>query len=128
MMVMQPLYGSIFAVVYSNSLISKVLTFSSLHNEPEPRPSQKGWSGSDCYVAIFVICDFFVNFRGFGCFLAFQLGSYMKASFLANIDSNNYILVVDCKLWVQNSPFRGLVYRGIFFQSLIFHKGLAVLA
>ena len=55
-------------------------------------------------------------------------GLVYEGFFLANIDSNNYILVTDCKLWVQNSPFRGLVYRGIFFQSLIFHKGLAVLA
>ena len=29
------------------------MTFLSLHNEPEPRPSRKGWSGSGCCVAIF---------------------------------------------------------------------------
>ena len=28
------------------------MTFLSLHNEPEPRPSQKGWSGLGCCVAI----------------------------------------------------------------------------
>ena len=59
MMVMQPLYGSIFAVVYSNNLISKVLTFSSLHSKPELRPSRKAWSGSGCCVAIFLL---FVTF------------------------------------------------------------------
>ena len=32
---------------------SKFLTFLSLHSKPEPRPSQKGWSGSGCCVAIF---------------------------------------------------------------------------
>jgi hypothetical protein len=32
---------------------SKFLTFLSLHNEPEPRPSLPGWSGSGCCVAIF---------------------------------------------------------------------------
>ena len=31
----------------------QVFNFLSLHNEPEPRPSQKGWSGSGCCVAIF---------------------------------------------------------------------------
>ncbi len=89
-------HSSISVAVYSNNLIwhkhlvfpfdvqrsrSKFLTLLSLHNKPEPRPSQKGWLGSGCYVAIFVICDFFVNFRGFGCFLAFQLGSYIEESF-----------------------------------------------
>ena len=33
---------------------SKFLTFLSLHSKPEPRPSQKGWSGSGCCVAIFI--------------------------------------------------------------------------
>ena len=32
----------------------QVFNFLSLHNEPEPRPSQKGWSGSGCCVAIFI--------------------------------------------------------------------------
>ena len=32
---------------------SKFLTFLSLHSKPEPRPSQKEWSGSGCCVAIF---------------------------------------------------------------------------
>ena len=31
----------------------QVFNFLSLHNEPEPRPSRKGWSGSGCCVAIF---------------------------------------------------------------------------
>ena len=31
------------------------MTFLSLHNEPEPRPSWKGWSGSGCCVAIFLL-------------------------------------------------------------------------
>ena len=31
----------------------QVFDFLSLHNEPEPRPSRKGWSGSGCCVAIF---------------------------------------------------------------------------
>ena len=46
---------------------------------------------------------------------------------LASINSNDYILVTDCKLWVQNSPFRGLVYRGVFLRSIFFHEGLLVL-
>ena len=33
----------------------QVFNFLSLHNEPEPRPSWKGWSGSGCCVAIFFI-------------------------------------------------------------------------
>ena len=81
MMVMQPLYGSIFAVVYSNNLISKVLTFSSLHSKPELRPSRKAWSGSGCYVAIFVVCDFFVNFQESGCILAFLVGYLLRGLF-----------------------------------------------
>ena len=28
---------------------------------------------------------------------------------------------------VQNSPFRGLVYRGVFLRSIFFHEGLLVL-
>ena len=31
----------------------QIFNFLSLHNEPEPRPSRKGWSGSGCCVAIF---------------------------------------------------------------------------
>ena len=31
----------------------QVFNFLSLHNEPEPRPSRKGWLGSGCCVAIF---------------------------------------------------------------------------
>ena len=31
----------------------QVFNFLSLHNEPEPRPSRKEWSGSGCCVAIF---------------------------------------------------------------------------
>ena len=31
----------------------QVFNFLSLHNEPKPRPSRKGWSGSGCCVAIF---------------------------------------------------------------------------
>ena len=31
----------------------QVFNFLSLHNEPEPRPSRKGWPGSGCCVAIF---------------------------------------------------------------------------
>ena len=31
------------------------MTFLSLHNEPEPRPSRKGWSGFGCCVAIFLL-------------------------------------------------------------------------
>ena len=31
----------------------QVFNFLSLHNEPEPRPSRKGWSGLGCCVAIF---------------------------------------------------------------------------
>ena len=46
---------------------------------------------------------------------------------LASINLNDYILVTDCKLWVQNSPFRGLVYRGVFLRSIFFHEGLLVL-
>ena len=33
----------------------QVFNFLSLHNEPEPRPSRKGWSGSGCCVAIFLL-------------------------------------------------------------------------
>ena len=33
----------------------QVFDFLSLHNEPEPRPSRKGWSGSGCCVAIFLL-------------------------------------------------------------------------
>ena len=51
----------------------------------------------------------------------------IQPSFLANIDLNDYILVTDCKLWVQNSPFHGLVYRGVFLRSIFFHEGLLVL-
>ena len=47
--------------------------------------------------------------------------------FLASINLNDYILVTDCKLWVQNSPFHGLVYRGVFLRSIFFHEGLLVL-
>ena len=100
------------------------MTFLSLHSKPEPRPSRK----DDQVQAVmwrFFICDFFVNFQEFGCLLAFQLGSYMKASFLANIDPNNYILVTDCKLWVQNSSFRGLVYRGFFFRNRFLSKNMS---
>ena len=32
----------------------QVFNFLSLHNEPEPRPSRKGWSGFGCCVAIFI--------------------------------------------------------------------------
>ena len=46
---------------------------------------------------------------------------------LASINLNDYILVTDCKWWVQNSPFRGLVYRGVFLRSIFFHEGLLVL-
>ena len=46
---------------------------------------------------------------------------------LASINLNDYILVTDCKLWVQNNPFRGLVYRGVFLRSIFFHEGLLVL-
>lgn len=31
----------------------QVFNFLSLHNEPEPRPSRKGWSGLGCCVAFF---------------------------------------------------------------------------
>ena len=51
----------------------------------------------------------------------------IQPSFLANIDLNDYILVTDCKLWVQNSPFHGLVYRGVFLRSIFFHECLLVL-
>ena len=78
-------HGSISVAVYANNLMwhkylvfpfnvqrsqSKFLALLSLHNKPEPRPSQKGWSGSGCYVAIFIICDFFVDFRKDGYILA----------------------------------------------------------
>ena len=33
----------------------QVFNFLSLHNEPEPRPSRKEWSGSGCCVAIFLL-------------------------------------------------------------------------
>ena len=33
----------------------QVFNFLSLHNEPEPRSSRKGWSGSGCCVAIFLL-------------------------------------------------------------------------
>ena len=33
----------------------QVFNFLSLHNEPEPRLSRKGWSGSGCCVAIFLL-------------------------------------------------------------------------
>ena len=33
----------------------QVFNFLSLHNEPEPMPSRKGWSGSGCCVAIFLL-------------------------------------------------------------------------
>ena len=46
---------------------------------------------------------------------------------LASINLNDYILATDCKWWVQNSPFRGLVYRGVFLRSIFFHEGLLVL-
>ena len=46
---------------------------------------------------------------------------------LASINLNDYILVTDCKWWVQNIPFRGLVYRGVFLRSIFFHEGLLVL-
>ena len=51
----------------------------------------------------------------------------IQPSFLANIDLNDYILATDCKLWVQNSPFHGLVYRGVFLRSIFFHECLLVL-
>ena len=51
----------------------------------------------------------------------------IQPSFLANIDLNDYILVTDCKWWVQNSPFHGLVYRGVFLRSIFFHECLLVL-
>ena len=51
----------------------------------------------------------------------------IQPSFLATIDLNDYILATDCKLWVQNSPFHGLVYRGVFLRSIFFHEGLLVL-
>ena len=35
----------------------QVFNFLSLHNEPEPRPSRKEWSGSGCCVAIFLLPD-----------------------------------------------------------------------
>ena len=31
------------------------MTFLSLHSKPEPKPSRKGWSGSGCCVAIFLL-------------------------------------------------------------------------
>ena len=33
----------------------QVFNFLSLHNEPEPRPSRKGWSGLGCCVAFFLL-------------------------------------------------------------------------
>ena len=33
------------------------MTFLSLHNKPEPRPSRKRWSDSGCCVAIFLLPD-----------------------------------------------------------------------
>ena len=33
----------------------QVFNFLSLHSKPEPRPSRKGWSGSGCCVAIFLL-------------------------------------------------------------------------
>ena len=69
----------------------------------------------------FVICDFLLIFEDLVVF-GLSTGLVYEGFFLANIDSNNYILVTDCKLWVQNSPFRGLVYRGIFFRVSSFTK------
>ena len=41
------------------------------------------WKAGEIQPSFFISanCDFFVNFRRCGCILAFQLGSYMKASF-----------------------------------------------
>lgn len=63
------------------------------------------------------LCDFFVNFQNYGCILAFQLGSYMKASFSDSLPSNYYNLITRSLWMLWNGLFRGLVYRGIFFQS-----------
>ena len=77
------------------------------------------WKAGEIQSSFFISSnrDFFVNFRRCGCILAFQLGSYMKASFLANIDSRDYILVTSYKLWVQNGLFRRLPIRGMIFQK-----------
>ena len=58
---------------------------------------------------------------------SFWKAGEIQPSFLANIDLNDYILATDCKLWVQNSPFHGLVYRGVFLRSIFFHECLLVL-
>ena len=78
---MQPLYGSIFAVVYSNNLISKVLTFSSLHSKPEPdHPGRDGQVQAVMW-RFFVVCDFFVNFWKDGYILAFLVGYLLRGLF-----------------------------------------------
>ena len=89
-------HSSISVAVYSNNLIwhkhlvfpfvvqrsrSKFLALLSLHNKPEPRPSQNGWLGSGCYVAIFVVCDFFVNFRKDSYILAILVGYLLRGLF-----------------------------------------------
>ena len=70
---------------------------------------------------------FLLTFEDVVVFWPFNWVRIWRLLFLANIDSRDYILVTDCKWWVQNSPFRGLVYRGVFLRSIFFHEGLLVL-
>ena len=95
----------------------------SLHNKPEPRPFQNGWLGSGCYVAIFVVCDFFVNFRKDSYILAILVGYRLRGLFQGGTYDN--FITKSCQ-WVSNGLFRCLPSENTFFKSALTLDTLAV--